>query len=142
MKRFDSQPTLNELAELAIEAAEKAYSPYSGFCVGAALLCANGNVYQGCNIENSSYSATVCAERVAFQNAVSNGEKGFVSITIVGSKDGKYETPCYPCGVCRQVMSEFCLQEDFQVILPYNKNKELKFEIYQLSELLPRSFSL
>jgi len=142
MTEIINETAIQELAYLAFEAAERAYSPYSGFRVGAALLCADGSVYQGCNIENSSYSATVCAERVAFQKAVSEGKRDFAAIAIVGSSDGEYSSPCYPCGVCRQVMCEFCSKEDFKIILPFKENNELKFESFKLSELLPHSFSL
>ncbi len=142
MIKTNSNPSLSDLAEIAINATRNSYSPYSGFRVGAALLCSDGTVYMGCNIENSSYSATVCAERVAFQKAVSQGKKDFVSITVVGSNDDNFKSPCYPCGVCRQVMAEFCNNNEFEIILPYNKNNEMEFEIYKLSDLLPNSFSL
>ncbi len=140
--KVTSNPSVKELFDAACKAAENSYSPYSGFRVGAALLCADGRVYLGCNIENSSYSATVCAERVAFQKAVSDGKRDFVSVTIVGGREGVYETPCRPCGVCRQVMAEFCNNDDFEIILPYFSNEQLKFEKFNLSELLPHSFSL
>ena len=123
------------LLEQAIAAREMAYAPYSGFRVGAALLGKSGKVYTGCNVENASYSPTNCAERTAFFKAVSEGEREFVSIAIVG---GMYETIndlCAPCGVCRQVMAEFC-DKDFRVIMG---NFE-KIQTRTLEELLPLSF--
>ncbi len=142
MKNGECAVNYKELANLAFKASENAYSPYSEFCVGAALLCADGNVYLGCNIENSSYSATVCAERVAIQKAVSEGRRSFKAIAIVGGKNGDFSSPCYPCGVCRQVISEFCKDADFEIILPYGNKEEPNFEKYNLSQLLPKSFSL
>jgi len=124
------------LITLATEAAKNAYSPYSGFNVGAALLCADGSVFTGCNIENSSYSATNCAERVALQNAVSQGKTGFVAIAIAGGRETVGENLCPPCGVCRQVLSEFC-KDDFIILLA----KKNGYEEYTLSQLLPLNFS-
>lgn len=123
------------LLDNALTTMQCAYAPYSNFFVGAALLCKNGNIYTGCNIENSSYSATVCAERVAFSNAISQGEKEFIAIAIVGGKDRIINTFCSPCGICRQVMSEFC-NKDFKILL-YN-GKEINE--YCLNELFPLSF--
>ena len=123
------------LCNLAIKAAENAYSPYSGFKVGAALLCDDDSVFLGCNIENSSYSATNCAERVAVQNAVSTGKRSFKAIAIAGGRDNVGERLCPPCGVCRQVLSEFC-NKDTAVLLV----KEDGYEEYTLSQLLPLSF--
>ncbi len=128
----------NELIKLALEAANNAYSPYSGFKVGAALLCGNGNIYVGCNIENSSFTPTVCAERVAFFKAISEGVTDFVSIAIVGGKDKTGETICYPCGVCRQVMTEFCDAEKFKIILPHKDG----IDELLLKDLLPHGFKL
>ncbi|MBP9988404.1 MAG: cytidine deaminase [Ruminococcus sp.] len=125
------------LINKAIEAMKNSYSPYSNFRVGASLITKNGKIYTGCNIENSSFSATNCAERTAFFNAVSNGEKEFEAIAIVGGKNGKIDDFCFPCGICRQVMSEFC-DKDFKIIL--SNTKEIKE--YKLSELLPESFKL
>lgn len=122
-----------ELVEMAIKAKERSYSPYSKFRVGAALLTKNGRVYTGCNIENSAYSPSVCAERVAIFKAVSDGEVNFDKIAI--SSDSNEFTP--PCGVCRQVMSEFC--EDL-VILSANNNGE--YIERRLKTLLPNSFKL
>ena len=122
-----------ELMYLAENAKQKSYSPYSKFKVGAALLTKDGKIYVGANIENSSYPATVCAERVAIFKAISDGEYEFEKIAISGSGNDF----CYPCGICRQVMSEFC-KENFLIILESGeKIKELK-----LGELLPHSFKL
>ena len=124
------------LVEAAVAAREKAYSPYSSFCVGAALLCADGEIISGANIENSSYGATNCAERTAFFNAVMNGKRDFVAIAIVGSKRGEEITSyCAPCGICRQVMAEFC-GEDFEILLYDGKNIAVK----TLGEVLPGAF--
>lgn len=125
------------LIEKAVKAMESSYSPYSGFRVGAALLTKSGRVYTGCNVENASYSPTCCAERVAFFNAISNGEKEFTAIAVVGGKDGRIASFCSPCGVCRQVMAEFC-DKDFMVILFDGKLTKA----HTLEKLLPESFSL
>ncbi len=127
-----------ELIALAKSAAENAYVPYSGFTVGAALLCKNGKVYLGCNIENAAYSPTNCAERTAFFKAVSEGEREFTAIAIVGGKSLNFSDYCSPCGVCRQVMSEFC-DGDFKIILGKNDGE---YKVYTLNELLPLSFNL
>lgn len=127
-----------ELIKLAIEARKLSYSPYSGFSVGAALLCADGSVYTGCNIENSAFSPTNCAERTAFFKAVSEGKRDFLKIAVVGGNSAD-EIPsvfCSPCGVCRQVMKEFCLS-DFEIIMA--KSIE-EYKIMTLTELLPESF--
>ena len=128
----------NELICLALDAREKSYSPYSGFAVGAALLCKNGKVFTGCNIENSAFSPTVCAERTAFFKAVSEGEKEFVKIAVVGGKSENEfpENYCPPCGVCRQVMKEFCT-DDFEVIMA--KSAE-DYIVMTLNEILPAGF--
>ena len=125
------------LIEYAIDAMGRAYAPYSGFTVGAALLCADGAVYQGCNIENASFSPTICAERTAFAKAVSEGQREFVAIAICGGKGGKIDSLCTPCGVCRQVMAEFC-KPDFQVYMV----KSDGYEVRTLAQLLPDSFQL
>ena len=122
----------------AIEAMGRAYAPYSGYKVGAALLCADGAVYQGCNIENASYTPTICAERTAFFKAVSEGQREFIAIAICGGKDGVIEGLFPPCGVCRQVMREFC-RDDFIV---YMAQRDGKYETRTLAQLLPDSFSL
>ena len=126
----------NGLAKLAAESAKAAYSPYSGFKVGAALLCTDGTVYTGCNIENSAYSATVCAERVAFFKAVSEGKTEFEAIAVAGGKDAVIDGICPPCGVCRQVMAEFCCA-DFRILL----GNTVQYSAHTLGELFPASFS-
>lgn len=126
-----------ELIKKAVEAMRFSYSPYSGFKVGAALLCKNGKVYSGANIENISFSATNCAERTAFFKAISEGETEFLKIAVVGGKDGNITAYCPPCGVCRQVMAEFC-QKDFEIILFNGENTEK----YTLDEILPKSFEM
>ena len=128
--------TEKELCTMAIKATENAYAPYSGYKVGAALLTKSGKVYSGCNIENASYSPTNCAERTAFFKAISEGEREFLAIAIAGGKNGEIKGVFPPCGVCRQVMSEFC-SKDFKVLLV--KNEE-DFEIYTLCQLIPLAF--
>ena len=127
---------LNLLSQ-AIEAMSKSYSPYSNCKVGAALLTKNGKVYTGTNIENAAFSPTVCAERVAFFKAISEGETEFSAIAVVGGKHGKIDGIFAPCGVCRQVMREFC-NDDFKIIMGIN---EREYKTINLSELLPISFS-
>ena len=127
--------TKEQLATMAKEAMERAYSPYSGYKVGAALLCKDGSVYTGCNVENASFSVTNCAERTAFFKAVSEGKKEFAAIVICGGKDGVIEGLFPPCGVCRQVMREFC-SDDFEIHLL----KSDGIETYTLEQLLPVSF--
>ena len=122
-----------ELIRLAYEGKERSYAPYSGFQVGAALLAENGTVYLGCNIENAAYSATNCAERTAIFKAVSEGVKDFKAIAIVCSGD----QPAYPCGICRQVMSEF-FNPDTRIIVEEGGG----LKTYTMSEILPDSFSL
>ncbi|MBQ8504143.1 MAG: cytidine deaminase [Clostridia bacterium] len=130
--------TDRELIDLAKNAAEKAYAPYSGYTVGAALLTKNGKVYLGCNIENASYTPTNCAERTAFFKAVSEGEKDFEAIAVVGGKSLDFKDYFTPCGVCRQVMKEFC-DEDFKILAGKNGEEYLKVS---LGELLPFGFTL
>ena len=125
-----------ELCKLAIEAMAHAYAPYSGFKVGAALLCADGSVYQGCNIENAAYSPTNCAERTAFFKAVYDGHRDFTAIAVCGGKDGAITGAFPPCGVCRQVMREFC-GEDFLIYLVNDQG----YETVTLAQLLPFGFS-
>lgn len=132
--------TEKQLLKMAMEIREQAYAPYSKFHVGVALLCKDGTVVKGCNVENVSYGATICAERTAFCNAVSQGEHAFSAIAIVGGfKDKKLEL-CPPCGICRQVMAEFCDVESFRVIL-WNGDAETEPVIKTLAELLPYGFS-
>ena len=126
-----------ELLQQAKEARSRAYTPYSGFSVGAALLARDGRIFLGCNIENAAYSPTCCAERVAVFRAVSEGAREFAAIAIAGGHHDAPDAVCAPCGVCRQVLSEFC-SADFRVLLG---NVE-EIRAYKLSELLPLSFSL
>ena len=128
---------IQNLINRAIEARENAYCPYSHFAVGAALLCEDGTLFEGCNIENASYTPTNCAERTAFFKAVSEGVREFRAICIVGGKDGKLTEYTAPCGVCRQVMMEFCDPKTFQIILAVDKER---YEIYTLEELMPLGF--
>lgn len=128
-------------AELILEAKkarERAYVPYSHFQVGAALLTKSGKIYHGCNIENAGYSPTNCAERTAFFRAVYDGEREFEKIAIVGGAEGTDgDEMCAPCGVCRQVMMEFCNPEEFQIVLADGKDKYVEFT---LKEMLPYGF--
>ena len=126
----------DELIESAKNAAKSAYSPYSGFNVGAALLCDDETVYNGCNIENASFGATCCAERTALFEAVKAGNRNFKAISIVGLKNDCINGYCYPCGICRQVMAEFCTG-DFEIVLFDGENNK----VLKLNELLPYSFS-
>lgn len=126
-----------QLIEISIGQLKYSYTPYSGFKVGAALLAKNGSVYTGCNIENAAYTPTNCAERTAFFKAVSEGVKEFDVICIVGGKDGILTEYAPPCGVCRQVMMEFCDPEEFQIILATDVEH---YDIYTLKELLPLGF--
>ena len=138
------QKDYKELIRSAFQARKRAYTPYSRFQVGAALLAKNGTVYQGCNIENASYPATNCAERTAFYKAVSEGVREFQAIAIVGgsvlypktAEETQCADLCSPCGICRQVMREFC-KPDFKIILV---KSEEEWKIYTLSQLLPEGF--
>ena len=129
--------TPEKLMELAVEAMGHAYAPYSGYKVGAALLCSDGTVYQGCNIENASYSPTNCAERTAFFKAIYDGRRDFVAVAVCGGKNGVIAGHFPPCGVCRQVMREFC-SDDFLV---YTVDAQGNIGTYTLAQLLPQSFS-
>ena len=128
---------IEEMIDLAIKQLDYSYAPYSHFHVGAALLAKNGKVYGGCNIENAGYTPSNCAERTAFFKAVSEGVRDFQAICIVGGKDGKLTEYTAPCGVCRQVMMEFCNPKTFQIILAVDKER---YEIYTLEELMPLGF--
>lgn len=128
---------MRELMRVALEYRTHAYAPYSQFKVGAGLLAENGQIFGGCNIESASYTPTNCAERTAFFKAVSEGVYGFTAIAIVGGKDGTKLQLCAPCGVCRQVMMEFCDPETFLIILG---SSEDDFEVFTLKELLPLGF--
>lgn len=131
------QVMIEKLIDTAIEQLKFSYTPYSNFKVGAALLTKSGKIYTGCNIENASYTPTNCAERTAFFKAVSEGVRDFQAICIVGGKDGKLTEYTAPCGVCRQVMMEFCNPKTFQIILAVDKER---YEIYTLEELMPFGF--
>jgi cytidine deaminase len=132
---------VKELIDKAFDAQQKSYAPYSGFNVGAALLCDNGNVYTGCNIENAAFTPTNCAERTAFFKAISEGDDKFTSIAIVGNKSGVKQGEgdfCAPCAVCRQVMAEFCNLDTFKVYIAKSRDEYLE---YTLGELLPLAFT-
>lgn len=138
MQKFDRK----WLVEEAKKARAYAYTPYSKFMVGAALLADDGTVYHGCNIENAAYSPSNCAERTAFFKAISEGKRSFLGIAIVGAFEGTKEDEwdfCPPCGVCRQVMVEFCQKDEFEIVL-WSGNGEIK--TYRLEELIPLSFEL
>lgn len=124
------------LIDRAKAAMSHSYSPYSGYKVGAALLCGDGTVYEGCNIENASFTPTICAERTAFFKALYDGHRDFVAIAVCGGKDGIITGSFPPCGVCRQVMREFC-DDDFLVILIGADGAN---ETRTLGQLLPDSF--
>ncbi len=128
--------TNRELIKSAILAMQNAYAPYSGFKVGAALLTSDNDIYTGCNVENAAYSPTNCAERTAFFKAISGGEREFIKIAIVGGKNGIITDYVTPCGVCRQVMREFC-NDDFIIIVAKNEDD---YKEYRLIDLLPESF--
>ncbi len=128
----------SQLVKMALDMREFSYSPYSNFCVGAALLTVDGKVYTGCNIENAGYTPSNCAERTAFFKAVSEGNKNFKAIAVVGGKkDAKELDYCAPCGVCRQVMMEFCDYENFDIILAKSEDD---YKVIKLNELLPMGF--
>ena len=133
-----TEDQIRALAAEAVAAKEFSYSPYSGFRVGAALLAECGKIYRGCNIENAAYGPTNCAERTAIFKAVSEGEREFAAIAIVGSPEGEELTQyAYPCGVCRQVMREFCEPSQFQIIVA---KSEEDYRVMTLAELLPEGF--
>lgn len=129
--------TINEMIEKAIAQLSYAYTPYSNFRVGAALLTKEGKIYTGCNIENAAYGPSNCAERTAFFKAVSEGERAFAAICIVGGMKGVLTDYTAPCGVCRQVMMEFCDAEEFQIILAVDTEH---YKIFYLKELFPMGF--
>ena len=128
---------IGRLIEAAMKMREQSYSPYSGFSVGAALLCSDGTVYTGCNIENASYPVTICAERTAMAKAVSEGHREFAAIAVVGGKKEDPEDYSYPCGSCRQFMREFCDPACFQVITARSRDD---YVICTLDELQPHAF--
>jgi cytidine deaminase len=128
----------SDLIKIALKSRKMAYAPYSNFAVGAALLSADGQVFQGCNIESASFSPTNCAERTALFNAVAKGVKNFQAIAVVGGKIGETKLDyCAPCGVCRQMLAEFCVPVDFKVIIA---KSETEYMVKTLEELLPMSF--
>lgn len=146
-KELDQDKTQKETRKIDLELIKKAYqaqkfsyAPYSSFNVGAALLATDGTIYTGCNIENSAYTPTNCAERTAFFKGISEGEMRFSKIAIVGNHKAALEEDidyCAPCGVCRQVMSEFCAPDEFQVIMARSEDD---YKVYSLRELLPLAF--
>ena len=125
-----------QLAQAALDAMEKSYSPYSNFRVGAALLAKNGKIYTGCNIESAAYSPTNCAERTALFKAVSEGEREFFAIAIAGAPRGGEPQFCYPCGVCRQMLKEFFDDENEIIIV----KTAADFKIHRFGEILPYGF--
>lgn len=126
-----------KLISYAFEARKRSYCPYSDFAVGAAVMCDDGTIFQGCNIENASYSATICAERSAILSAVSSGQQNFLAIAIVGGKkDAFVEEFVYPCGVCRQVMVEFC-ENNFLIIVAKSEND---YQEFTLDKMVPYQF--
>ena len=129
----------SELIKAALDARKYSYSPYSDFAVGAALLCKDGTVYTGCNIENSAFSPTNCAERTAFFKAVSEGKRDFEKIAVVGGNSSE-DLPlnfCPPCGVCRQVMMEFCNPDEFVIVMA---KSETDYKVKRLKEIFPDGF--
>ena len=135
--RENKEMDKKELIRFALEARKMSYAPYSGYRVGAALLTKDGKVYQGCNIENAAYTPTNCAERTAFFKAVSAGEREFAAIAVVGGKDEQPRDYSWPCGVCRQVMMEFCNPKTFRVITAIS---EEEYSDKTLEEMLPHGF--
>lgn len=131
------QKTIEKLIEIAVEMTKRSYAPYSNFKVGAALLAKDGSIFTGCNVENAAYSPTNCAERTAFFKAVSEGAREFDAIAIVGGQSGVITEPTAPCGVCRQVMMEFCNPKEFEIYMAVDKEH---YEKATLEELLPRGF--
>ena len=136
-KQIMNEELIQKMIRLAIDQLSFSYTPYSGFKVGASLLTKSGKFYTGCNIENAAYTPTNCAERTAFFKAVSEGERKFEAICVVGGKDGVLTEYAAPCGVCRQVMMEFCDPEQFQIILATGTEH---YDVYTLKELLPSGF--
>ena len=124
------------LIAAAKEAMMKAYAPYSNFYVGAAYLMEDGTIYSGCNIENASYGAANCAERTAIFKAISEGRRDFKALALCGGPKGEVDTACYPCGICRQVLNEFC-DKDMEILVATKDG----YEVTHLAELLPHSFS-
>ena len=129
--------TDRELICEAMEARKMAYTPYSHFQVGAALLAADGRVFRGCNIENAAYSPTNCAERTAFFKAISEGARHFTSLALVAAPEGASLQYTAPCGVCRQVMMEFCNPDTFRILMAVSPEE---YRVYTLRQLMPESF--
>lgn len=136
-EKMPEQKLVEELIEIAVKMTKLSYAPYSDFRVGAALLAKNGKIYTGCNIENAAYTPTNCAERTAFFKAVSEGVREFQAIAVAGGKSGAITQHTSPCGVCRQVMMEFCNPEEFQIIMAVDKEN---YKMMTLKELLPMGF--
>ena len=128
---------IKELIGIAIQQLKFSYTPYSHFKVGAALLAENGTIYTGCNIENAAYTPCNCAERTAFFKAISEGVHNFQAICVVGGKNGELTEYAAPCGVCRQVMMEFCNPETFEIILAVDPEQ---YQVFRLKELMPMGF--
>lgn len=141
MAKFSENEYL-EMVKLAYQVQQKAYVPYSNWQVGACLVDSKGNKHLGCNIENSTYTPTNCAERTAFFKAISDGETTFSAIAVVGNDKDSFDTTdftdfCPPCGVCRQVMVEFCDLDTFEVVLGKKQKGEIAYEVYLLKDLMP-----
>jgi len=137
MQKMDVEEVDKLLVRRALEAREMAYVPYSNFAVGAALLTKDGKIYKGCNIENAAYTPTNCAERTAIFKAISEGDKKFAKIAVVGGPTSGIVKHTYPCAVCRQVMAEFCNPEKFEVIVAIDENDYRK---HKFGEILPYLF--
>ena len=128
-----------ELVRRAFTARKKAYAPYSDFQVGAALLCEDGRVYEGCNIENAAFGVSQCAERTALFTAVCEGERSFTAIAVVGGRrEAETFELCPPCGICRQALTEFCDPDVFEVVLA---RSETDYQVYKLKEVFPLGFT-
>lgn len=131
------EAVIRKLIKTAVRQLSYSYTPYSHFKVGAALLAENGTIYTGCNIENAAYTPTNCAERTAFFKAVSEGVRTFKAICIAGGMNGELTDYTAPCGVCRQVMMEFCSPEEFEIILAKGEDD---YKMYKLKDLMPLGF--
>ena len=129
--------TVGRLVACALEMVPRAYAPYSRFQVGAAVLAESGKMYGGANVENASYPAGICAERNAIARAVASGERRLAAVAVCGGMDGEVTDYCSPCGICRQVMREFCDPEEFRVVVA---RSQADFKTYSLAQLLPESF--
>lgn len=136
-KSEPDKEVIGTLIDMALDQRRLSYAPYSGYRVGAALLAADGKIFTGCNIENAAYTPTICAERTAFFKAVSEGVRDFEAICIVGGREEKPSGYSSPCGVCRQVMREFCDPGSFRIILATDRQH---YDIYTLGQLLPVGF--